>query len=77
MYVIASRGDGGFAPGERNHQRDFQIPLIKEAFGMLGVRDISFITVENDEYGGQKLADSITSARSQIREMILSPIKQF
>ncbi|MBE9046580.1 NAD(P)H-dependent oxidoreductase [Pleurocapsales cyanobacterium LEGE 10410] len=40
MFVIASRGDGGFAPGERNHQRDFQTPLIKEAFGMLGITDI-------------------------------------
>ncbi|VEP14576.1 FMN-dependent NADH-azoreductase 2 [Hyella patelloides LEGE 07179] len=70
MFVIASRGDGGFAPGERNHQRDFQTPLIKEAFGMLGVTDITFITVENDEYGGQKLADSIASARTQIAELI-------
>ena len=70
IFVIASRGDGGFAPGERNHQRDFQIPLIKETFGMLGVTDISFITVENDEYGGQKLADSIAAARSRISELI-------
>lgn len=70
MFVIASRGDGGFAPGERNHQRDFQIPLIKEVFGMLGITDITFITVENDEYGGQKLADSIAAARSRIAELV-------
>lgn len=70
MFVIASRGDGGFAPGERNHQRDFQIPLIKEAFGMLGITDITFITVENDEYGGQKLANSLAAARSRISELV-------
>ena len=70
MLVIASRGDGGFAPGERNHQRDFQIPLIKEVFGMLGITDISFITIENDEYGGQKLADSLNAARSRISELV-------
>ena len=67
---VVSRGDGGFAPGERNHQRDFQIPLIKEAFGMLGITDITFIAVENDEYGGQKLADSIAAARSRISELV-------
>ncbi|MEM9509687.1 MAG: NAD(P)H-dependent oxidoreductase [Cyanobacteria bacterium P01_E01_bin.35] len=72
MFVIASRGDGGFAPGERNHQRDFQIPLIKEVFGMLGINDITFITVENDEYGGQKLADSLTAASSRISELVES-----
>lgn len=70
MFVIASRGDGGFAPGERNHQRDFQIPLIKEVFGMLGITDITFITVENDEYGEQKLADSLAAARSKISKLV-------
>ena len=72
MFVIASRGDGGFALGERNHQRDLQTPLIKEAFGMLGITDITFITVENDEYGGQKLADSIANARTKICELVAS-----
>ena len=70
MFVIASRGDGGFAPGERNYQRDFQIPLIKEALGMVGVSDINFITVENDEYGGKKLADSLAAARSRIAQLV-------
>ena len=70
MFVIASRGDGGFAPGERNHKRDLQIPLIKEVFGMLGITDITFITVENDEYGGQKLTDSLAAARSRISELV-------
>ncbi len=70
MFVIASRGDGGFASGERNYKRDFQVPLIKETFEMLGITDITFITVENDEYGGQKLADSLIAARSRISELV-------
>ena len=37
---------------------------------MLGVTDITFVNVENDEYGGQKLADSIASATNQITELI-------
>mgnify|MGYP002777065151 FL=1 len=70
MYVILSRGDGGFAQGERNYQRDFQTPYIREAFGMLGVTDITFVNVENDEYGGQKLADSIQAAQSRVNELV-------
>lgn len=66
MFAIASRDDGGFAPGERNHKRNFQEPLMREAFSMLGVTDITFINVENDEYSGQKLADSLTTARHQV-----------
>ncbi|MEM8808263.1 MAG: NAD(P)H-dependent oxidoreductase [Cyanobacteria bacterium P01_G01_bin.38] len=72
MFVISARGDGGFAPGGRNTQRDFLTPYIKEAFAMLGVTDITFVNVENDEYGGQKLADSIATARSQIAQLVLA-----
>jgi FMN-dependent NADH-azoreductase len=69
MFVIASRGDGGYAPGEPNHQRDLQEPLIREAFGMIGITDITVIAVENDD-GGHKLADSIAIALSQISELV-------
>ncbi len=70
MFVISARGDGGFAPGGRNAQRDFLKPYVKEAFAMLGVTDITFVNVENDEYGGQKLADSIAAAQSEITALI-------
>ena len=70
MFVISARGDGGFAPGGRNAQRDFLTPYVKEAFAMLGVTDITFVNLENDEYGGQKLADSIAAARAQVTQLI-------
>jgi FMN-dependent NADH-azoreductase len=69
MFVIASRGDGGYAPGERNHKRALHEPLLREAFGMMGITDITFVAVENDD-GGQKLADSIATARTQIAELV-------
>lgn len=70
MFVISARGDGGFAPGGRNAQRDFLNPYLKEIFSMLGVTDITFVNIENDEYGGQKLGDSITIARTQLTELV-------
>lgn len=70
MFVISARGDGGFEPGGRNAQRDFVNPYLKEVFAMLGITDITFINVENDEYGGQKLADAIAAARNRIVELV-------
>lgn len=70
MFMISARGDGGFAPGGRNAQRDFLNPYLKEIFSMLGVTDITFVNIENDEYGGQKLADSIAIARAQLTELV-------
>lgn len=69
MFVISARGDGGFLPGGRNAQRDFLTPYVREAFGMLGVTDIEFVTVENDEYGGKRLADSVSAAQAQIDQL--------
>ncbi|MBE7385126.1 MAG: NAD(P)H-dependent oxidoreductase [Leptolyngbya sp. SIO1E4] len=70
MFVLSARGDGGFSPGGRNSQRDFLNPYLKEIFAMLGVTDITFVNVENDEYGGKRLADSLAFARIQIAELI-------
>lgn len=36
----------------------------------MGITDITFVHVENDEYGGQKLAESIANARVQISELV-------
>ncbi|MCU0569813.1 MAG: NAD(P)H-dependent oxidoreductase [Oculatellaceae cyanobacterium Prado106] len=70
MFIISARGDGGFAPGGRNAQRDFLTPYLREAFSMLGITDMTFVDVENDEYGGQKLADSIATAQTRINQLV-------
>lgn len=36
----------------------------------IGITDINFVHVENDEYGGEKLADSIAKARTQIVQLV-------
>jgi FMN-dependent NADH-azoreductase len=39
-------------------------------FEPMGITDISLIEVENDETGGQKLADAIASAQVQIAQLV-------
>jgi FMN-dependent NADH-azoreductase len=69
MFVITARGDGGYDAGGRNEKWNHQDPYIVTAFGFMGITDITFVHVENDEYGGQKLAESISNARSKIAEL--------
>jgi FMN-dependent NADH-azoreductase len=69
MFVITARGDGGYDAGGRNEKWNHQDPYIVTAFGFMGITDITFVHVENDEYGGQKLAESIANARSKIAEL--------
>jgi FMN-dependent NADH-azoreductase len=70
MFVITARGDGGYTLGSRNENWNHQDPFIKTVFAFMGITDITFIHVENDEFGGHKLAESIAKARAKITELV-------
>jgi FMN-dependent NADH-azoreductase len=70
MFIVEARGDSGFQPGGKYDRMNFHDPYLLTVFGFIGITDITFIHVENDEYGGQKLADSITNARIQIDRLV-------
>jgi FMN-dependent NADH-azoreductase len=70
MVIIGARGDSGFQPGGQYEQMNHYDPYLVTVFGFMGITDITFIHVENDEYGGQKLADSIANARAEILKLV-------
>jgi len=70
MFIIAVRGDAGYVPGGPKEKLNHQDPYLKTVFGFIGITDITVIHVENDEFGGQRLADSIAAARRQIAELV-------
>jgi FMN-dependent NADH-azoreductase len=70
LVIITARGDAGFGPGERNEKMNHQDPYLRTIFGFMGITDITFISLENDEHGGMSLAQSIANARSQITQFI-------
>lgn len=69
MFIVETRGDSGFQPGGRYAEMNHHDPYLRTVFGFLGITDITFVHVENDEYGGHKLADSIAQARTRIAEL--------
>jgi FMN-dependent NADH-azoreductase len=70
MFIITARGDSGFGAGERNEKLNYQDPYLSAIFGFIGITDISFVHVENDEFGGTSLAESIANARTKIAELV-------
>lgn len=69
MFVITARGASGFGPGERYGHMNYQDPYLRVAFGFIGITDITFVHVENDEHSSESLAKSIAAARSQIMDL--------
>jgi FMN-dependent NADH-azoreductase len=70
MFVMTASGDGGYDAGGRNEKWNHQDPYLKTVFAFMGITDLSFIHVENDEFGGQRLGDSIARARTKISELV-------
>jgi len=70
MFIIEAWGDSGFQLGGCYATMNHHDPYLVAVFGFLGITDITFIHVENDELGGQKLAESIANARHKITELL-------
>ncbi|RUT10198.1 FMN-dependent NADH-azoreductase 1 [Dulcicalothrix desertica PCC 7102] len=69
MFIVEARGDSGFHPGGRYEKMNHHDPYLVTVFGFMGITDITFIHVENEEYGGDKLAESVARASTKIMEL--------
>jgi FMN-dependent NADH-azoreductase len=69
MFIVEARGDSGFHPGGQYEKMNHHDPYLVTVFGFMGITDITFIHVENEEYGGDKLAESVAKARTKIVEL--------
>jgi FMN-dependent NADH-azoreductase len=70
MFIIAARGSSGYGVGDRYEQMNHHDPYLRTIFGFIGITDITFIYVENDDVGGMSLAQSIAQAQSQIKQLV-------
>jgi FMN-dependent NADH-azoreductase len=70
MFIVEARGDSGFQPGGQYEKMNYHDPYLVTVFGFMGITDITFVHVENDEYGGTKLTESIANARAKIRQIV-------
>lgn len=72
MFIITARGTSGYGSGERYEALNYQDPYLKAIFGFIGITDITFIPVENDESDSDGLAQSINAAQTQITQLVTS-----
>ncbi|MBO0321236.1 NAD(P)H-dependent oxidoreductase [Muricauda sp. CAU 1633] len=53
MFILSSRGDTGYGENEKNEHMNFQSTYLKFIFGIMGVTDITTISLDNEEFGGE------------------------
>jgi FMN-dependent NADH-azoreductase len=69
MFIISARGGSGFGTGGQSEMLNYQTPYLVTIFGFMGITDITFIDLENIEFGGEKRAEAITNARTQVAQL--------
>ncbi len=58
MFILSSRGDTGYGENEKNEHMNFQTTYLKFIFGIMGIKDISIISLDNEEFGGEIFENS-------------------
>lgn len=69
LFILSSRGDTGYGEKEKNGHMNFQNTYLKFIFGIMGVKDITTISLDNEEFGGEIFEKSKQAIYKEI-EMI-------
>ncbi len=70
--VVTARGGGGYGPGEAREAYNSQDPLLRSAFGLMGVTDMEFIHVNNTIRGEDVVNGALAEAREKIAAIAAS-----
>lgn len=69
FFVVAS-GDAGYEPGGTYAALNHVEPYLRTVFPFIGINNLHFIYVGNDEFGGEQLQQSLTAAQEKIYHCI-------
>lgn len=52
-FILSTRGDTGYGENEKNGSVNFQTTYLKHILGIMGVRDVTIFSLDNEEFGGE------------------------
>ncbi|ASW73973.1 NAD(P)H dehydrogenase [Chryseobacterium piperi] len=69
MFILSSRGDTGYGENEKNEHMNFQTTYLKFIFGVMGVKDLTVFSLDNEEFGGEIFENSKKEIFETIRSI--------
>lgn len=67
LFILSSRGDTGYGENEPNEHMNFQTTYLKFIFGIMGVKDVTVISLDNEEFGGEVFERSKAAIYERLR----------
>lgn len=69
LYLLLSRGNGGYGKGEYYEHMNFQSNYLKTVFNIMGIDDIHEIALNGEAFGGVLFEQSIKGVHAKIEEV--------
>ena len=69
LYLLLSRGNGGYGNGEYYEHMNFQSDYLKTVFNIMGIDDINEIALNGEAFGGELFEQSVKSVHSKIDQI--------
>ena len=69
LFILSARGDSGYGIGEKHSHMNFQTTYLQFIFNILGIKDITMISLDNEEFGGDIFEKTKLKVQNQIEEM--------
>lgn len=69
MFILSSRGDTGYGENEKNEHMNFQTTYLKFVFGIMGIKDTTIISLDNEEFGGDIFENSKRKIYQEIEQI--------
>lgn len=70
LVVLSSRGDYGYAPGERIAAHNHVESSVRTAFSYIGITEMWSLAIEYDEFADQRLIESIARAERDVDRLV-------
>jgi FMN-dependent NADH-azoreductase len=70
LVVLSSRGDYGYAPGERIAAQNHVEASVRTAFSYIGITEMWSVAIEYDEFADQRLIESIARAERDVDQLV-------
>lgn len=69
VYLLLSRGNGGYGEGEFFEHMNFQSKYLKTVFNIMGIDDVTEIAMNGEAFGGELFENSIREMHSKINQL--------
>ncbi len=70
VFVVTSRGGGGYGAGEAMEKLNFQDSYFKTVFGFIGITDVNLIHINNTAKGEEAVREAVAGARQEIQHAL-------